>query len=83
MVSITKHVSTLTRTLEGRCGDCKHVWPVAYLPMPIDKACQIMASARCPKCACARIFVSCCRAEELPSHTREEPQIDGALRPGA
>jgi hypothetical protein len=37
----------------ARCGreSCQHVWTVAYLPMPLHLAAELMAAARCPKCA--------------------------------
>lgn len=38
-----------TRALYGRCA-CSHVWPVVYLPMPLDQAATVMKRASCPKC---------------------------------
>jgi hypothetical protein len=35
----------------GRCGDCFHVWTVAYLPMPPDKLAKLLCRAACPACA--------------------------------
>lgn len=46
------------KPLNGRCGDCNHVWPVLHLPMDAEKACRLMAAAICPKCAGERIFLA-------------------------
>lgn len=45
------------RPLWGICMDCAHGFVVAWLPMPIDHAAQLMKRACCPSCASARIAV--------------------------
>jgi hypothetical protein len=30
------------------CGECRHHWPAAYLPMPIERFAKVAASAICP-----------------------------------
>lgn len=48
----------LKKSLRGSCGECDHVWTIAWLPMPLEKAAELMKGARCPKCACATVFVA-------------------------
>lgn len=33
-----------------KCWTCKHVWPAAYLPMPLAKVAEVMKLACCPMC---------------------------------
>lgn len=44
--------------LRGRCGACSHIWVVAILPMHLASVAKLCASAVCPKCACAQVFVA-------------------------
>lgn len=39
--------------ITAQCSDgaCKHRWIVAYLPMELIKAAELMKRAACPKCA--------------------------------
>lgn len=34
-----------------RCGKCGHVWPAAYLPMPVPEFVRATRNLRCPMCA--------------------------------
>lgn len=43
-------------TLKARCGECDHVWIVAYLPMPLDKVAKLGMAARCPKGCDGKVF---------------------------
>ena len=45
--------SELERTYVIRvfCGDCKHTWIVAYLPMDAMKVAKLTKGLMCPKCA--------------------------------
>lgn len=46
-----------SNTLAGQCGECGHVFVVAHLPMPLEKAAALMKRAACPKCGeTERIF---------------------------
>lgn len=44
--------------LTVHCGDCKHTWTAAYLPMEMGKVARLLKSLRCPSCAgdAKRIF---------------------------
>lgn len=46
------------RTLNGRCGKCDHVWPVAYLPQSLATVAKLCMDARCPKGCDSNIFVA-------------------------
>jgi hypothetical protein len=48
----------MSNVLKGKCGECEHVFIVARLPMPLDKAAKLMKSAACPQCASTKIFVA-------------------------
>lgn len=43
-----------------RCGECDHVWPAGYVPMPMTRMADILRSARCPSCATpsSRLFAA-------------------------
>lgn len=45
-------------TLNGKCGECGHVWVVAYLPMSITKVSYVAKRAACPRCGCGKVFVA-------------------------
>lgn len=46
-----------SNTLNGKCGACGHVFLVAQLPMPLEKAAGLMKRAACPMCGeTKRIF---------------------------
>jgi len=46
-------------TLNGKCGECGHVFVVAHLPMPLTTAASLAKRAACPKCGNAKsIFVA-------------------------
>ncbi len=38
-----------TVPLEAHCSTCGHVWPVAYMPMPVAQLAELAGAARCPK----------------------------------
>jgi len=43
--------------LNGKCDGCGHMFIVAHLPMPLEKAAELMKRAACPKCGeTKRIF---------------------------
>jgi len=42
--------------LQGRCGDCDHVWVVAYLPMAVSRAAELARLARCPRGCEGKVF---------------------------
>jgi hypothetical protein len=44
--------------LNGKCKACNHVWPVAWLPMTIEKVAPLMKDARCPMCSCGEVLVA-------------------------
>ena len=33
------------------CGACRHVWPAAWLPMPLADAGRLLLKTSCPSCA--------------------------------
>lgn len=48
-----------------RCGKCGHVFIVAYLPMPVEKAALAMKRATCPSCASTKpIYLAFEEAEQ-------------------
>jgi hypothetical protein len=38
----------------ARCGACEHVWALAFLPMPLEKAANVIRRATCPACGEAK-----------------------------
>lgn len=40
----------MSNALYGKCPTCSHVFLVAKLPMPLDKAAKLMKLAACPSC---------------------------------
>lgn len=36
--------------LHAICADCAYVWVLLYMPMPMDKAADVMARATCGQC---------------------------------
>lgn len=47
------------KQLNAKCGACDCVFLVAYLPMDLEKAAQLMKRAACPSCGeTKRIFVA-------------------------
>jgi hypothetical protein len=46
--------------MNGRCGNdaCAWVWPVVYLPMPLERAAEVMQAAHCPACGSSKVFVA-------------------------
>lgn len=48
----------MSNTLNGRCGECEHVFIVAHLPMPLSTVADLMRRAACPKCGSKKIFVA-------------------------
>lgn len=48
------------RPVDLRCGDCRHVWTGAYLPMEVSRFAALIAAARCPMCGAnsRRIFMA-------------------------
>ncbi len=63
-MSVSVHMTVADTTSEPktpwnvRCGaaECGHVWPVAYLPMPIDLVAKVAKGARCPLCGGSKVF---------------------------
>lgn len=54
--------------LRGSCGDCGHVWVVAYLPMELTKVVRIAGRAACPMCAGSQVFVATASAPVAPEN---------------
>lgn len=50
--------ATPKKEFRAQCGECDHIWVVAYLPMDLSKVANIMKTARCPNCAGAKLFVA-------------------------
>lgn len=48
----------MSKELRGSCGECSHVWTLAYLPMDLTKVADICKRAICPACACKKVFVA-------------------------
>lgn len=47
----------MNRELKAVCGDCRHSWVIAYLPMEVSKLARIARGGACPKCASPRVFL--------------------------
>ena len=45
-------------SLKARCGDCDHVWIVAYLPQSLEKVTKEAMGARCPRGCSGKVFVA-------------------------
>jgi hypothetical protein len=45
-------------TVKARCGDCDHVWVVAYLPLPLKDAARLAIAARCPHGHKGKVYVA-------------------------
>lgn len=75
------------KPLPALCGTCSHTWPVAHLPMALDRLEKILREAHCPSCGeeedfyvkeCEeidKITVKCAWDEKLPKHKNEAWQI--------
>lgn len=48
-----------TGAVWGRCGaeGCRYLWPVAFLPLPVDVFAEIGKNARCPACGGSKVLV--------------------------
>jgi hypothetical protein len=44
--------------LKARCGDCDHVWVVAYLPQTVERAAKLAIGARCPRGCTGKVLVA-------------------------
>ena len=58
--------------VHGKCSECGHVWPVAYLPMDVVKFATLAKRAACPKCAGTSVKVA----------SVGRPSTEGAAQPG-
>lgn len=48
-----------SNSLNGSCGSCGHIFVVAHLPMPMERAAGLARCAACPKCGEAdKVFVT-------------------------
>lgn len=47
----------MNKELRAVCGDCRHSWVVAYLPMEVAKLARIARGSFCPQCASSRVFL--------------------------
>ena len=54
----------MSREFWGHCGDCGHVWIIAYLPMEIERFARIAMHAYCPKCGVEPKRVYCGRRQK-------------------
>ncbi|WP_313760201.1 hypothetical protein [Rhizobium sp.] len=49
----------MKKALNARCGGCGNIFLIAVLPMPLEKAAQLMKRAGCPSCGeTKRIFAA-------------------------
>lgn len=71
-----------TNKLRGRCGECSHVWVLAYLPMSLEKVAKIGKRSICPKCAGTDIFMPTDVFEIDASIPVVYPKCQGAMRIG-
>lgn len=65
----------MSGVLRGRCGDCGHIWVIAYLPMPIAKVARLGQRAACPMCACSKVFIATAESPMPPEPHPETPEI--------
>lgn len=40
----------LSKPFNVQCGECKHIWAAAYLPMLLEDMAKILRAASCPLC---------------------------------
>lgn len=46
------------RSIDGICDACKHIWPIAQLPMSPVCLARLLLSATCPHCTCITVFLA-------------------------
>lgn len=46
------------------CGECKHSWVAAHLPMEMSKVGRLLSNLMCPKCAAESAEIYCGKAKE-------------------
>lgn len=54
------------RPFNVACSACKHVWAIAYLPMPLGDAARILSKATCPNCAAGVDQIRCMATPGAP-----------------
>ena len=63
----------MSDALRGRCGDCGHIWVIAYLPMTVEKVACLGRRAACPMCAGTGVFIAPAAGPLSPETSPETP----------
>ena len=57
------------------CGECKHEWIGAHLPMTVDKFSAVAKRAICPKCAATGRKIICGKCPALGTATQLSAKV--------
>lgn len=66
------------RSIWVKCPECRHVWPVAHLPMGLGEAAHLMRAAFCPNCG--NDSPEMAAAAEIPT-AQQENDMSATTRP--